>query len=903
MNDLPRREVALQKASLFGQTWIVKDILAQEDLDINFCGPETNCLTALHSGSMNGHIYVVRILIDHGAALEVQESRSNPKGFYHLTTFMLTLVNEHMEVAMLLEEAGADANTLDHGGMSALHVAAICSVSMIDYLLHSPIFHQTVSVRSLANITFIMVAVMRGDMDNIEYVLKRSSLSDILARCTSSNCSGYTALHFAVSYNSPRVIIETLVQSGLEMNLETDARNLFRYTSIVDPAAYIQDTALRMFVAKPGINLEPKDAEGRPALVVLCQGLAKSDEPDQRDNWTTLHNSINLLIRRGADVLSQDARGNTALHYICEVASLPHHFGALLILLYESTPILLGSKSSEHYIELFGKPDQPYHPIEHAKTEVICKLIDSIGPIKLTPLPVALAGKNISIIEMLVAHGASANSADVYGTTPIEVARLVYEDDRMIKALDDSPSPVAPLLTIIEKSEETVKTDDHIHIALEEALLRNDINNVEALFQTGCSPKGIFSCGCTLLVTVLHEGLLELANYLIDKGVMIEGSITEFCLPGLSRRCMIVAPTLEFFQSIQGFTSLDLATSLGDSKLVQKILFKSQQSNYHVLRSLHTVALNGRIGCVKSLLHYLAIKDSNKKCLVAEHNMITHPEYFSAPILFASNNIRLRIRHDPTLTASHFAVRGPNDYFRVVNELLIYGADLEARDQYGDTALHCALSKGKLKVSAVLISAGASVNSLSGENHSPIRLTVAYCTPDTGFLLHEFGASLETDIYNREDLLLLAIRRSSPEMVNALMGLGINLNTADHRAIPILFTVLKYLEEEFILELLPEIDVIRHPKLGTMLNQASARVCSAENAKSQKTSRDTFQDNGPKALEETRTPMNANIPMLEWCMSELENTEKAAERENHLSLFEEASSQPWWTEDINTDKD
>ncbi|TGO60313.1 hypothetical protein BCON_0036g00010 [Botryotinia convoluta] len=64
-----------------------------------------------------------------------------------------------------------------------------------------------------------------------------------------------------------------------------------------------------------------------------------------------------------------------------------------------------------------------------------------------------------------------------------------------------------------------------------------------------------------------------------------------------------------------------------------------------------------------------------------------------------------------------------------------------------------------------------------------------------------------------------------------------------------------------------------------------------------------FKENGPRALEEPRTVMNANIPMLEWCMSRLENDEKKAERADHLSLFEKASSQSWWTEDIDTDEE
>lgn len=432
MVDVIGREVTLQKASLFGQIGVVKDFLAQSDLDINFCGPATQGLTALHSASMNGHIDVVRLLIDHGAALELRYSRPNhPRCFHDLTALMLALLNGQIEVAMLLENEGTDINAINRHGYSTLHLSAMCSVSMVEYILHSPRFHRTISVRSNTNITVLMMAVINGNMDNVEYVLKRSSRSDVLARYTNSKYfdgyNGYTALHFAVYHNSPRDMIEILVQSGLKMSLETElgetpahiaaglgnlglfqvtmwiieremslnrsrARNPFRYTSIVDHAPYMQHTAskwsspsihpldqsieprlsvllsiihgrwnspyqmfhaLQMFLAKPGINLEPKDAERRSPLVVLCQKLAKADELDQWDNWTTLHNSINLLIRRGADALSQDARGNTALHYICEVASIPHHFGALLILLYESTPILLCSKPNEHCIESY----------------------------------------------------------------------------------------------------------------------------------------------------------------------------------------------------------------------------------------------------------------------------------------------------------------------------------------------------------------------------------------------------------------------------------------------------------------------------------------------------------------------------------------------------------------------
>lgn len=59
-------------------------------------------------------------------------------------------------------------------------------------------------------------------------------------------------------------------------------------------------------------------------------------------------------------------------------------------------------------------------------------------------------------------------------------------------------------------------------------------------------------------------------------------------------------------------------------------------------------------------------------------------------------------------------------------------------------------------------------------------------------------------------------------MVRALKKLGMDLNMADHAGVPVLLlTALEFAEKDFILEILPEIDVIQHPKLGTTLNQAS----------------------------------------------------------------------------------
>ncbi|KAF7947339.1 uncharacterized protein EAE97_004588 [Botrytis byssoidea] len=609
------------------------------------------------------------------------------------------------------------------------------------------------------------------------------------------------------------------------------------------------------------------------------------------------------------------------------------------------------------------------------------------------------------------------DSKPILGTSVLHVAAYRGNIEALEFGIVEKHLKLAPLQRVVEESEDIIGTDNRIHIASERFILCDDIDYVKALSKNGWNPGSTCSCGCTILLAVLHDRLVELADHFVDAGVTVKGAIMESCTattitellpPGLPRRGSIVVETLKSRQSLEGSTSLDLATGFGDSKLVQKILNRSQPSSPQILRALHTAVLNSHAGCVRILLHRLAVQSRNKNCLEAEHRVITHPEYLSAPLLFAEHNGSLRLRHEPLATALNLAANCSNDSFRVINELLSHGTNLEARDQYGDTALHHALLNGNLRVAMALMFAGASVNSLSGGKQSPIQLAVTHCAPNTVVLLHKFGASLETDLYNREDLLSVAIQRSSPEMVHTLMGLGMNLNMEDHAGVTVLFTALKYLEKDFILERLPESDVIRHPRLGTTLSQASAqsfsKIVSVLPSREFKISGDVeqyvnhagedgaplylaamgkkinsrvecmellirhgakinlvsepqgtplmaacyygaydsvvcllkhgasttckklngiestamqstylhkdimillqnFKDNGTKALEEPRTVMNANIPMLELCMLRLENDEKEAERENHLSLFKEASSQPWWTEDVDTDED
>ena len=52
--------------------------------------------------------------------------------------------------------------------------------------------------------------------------------------------------------------------------------------------------------------------------------------------------------------------------------------------------------------------------------------------------------------------------------------------------------------------------------------------------------------------------------------------------------------------------------------------------------------------------------------------------------------------------------------------LLEFGADIEARDDHGDTPLHIAAIRPALEVANVLLASGAEVNARNHNGHSPL---------------------------------------------------------------------------------------------------------------------------------------------------------------------------------------
>lgn len=108
---------SLWDAASFGQDQVVSKLLCHVGLDIDATNGEDGN-TALHYASENGHLEVVRVLIERGAGIDGRNKRGE-------TPSHLAIANAHsLQVLQYLEEMGADLEMTNGNEETHLHLAA-----------------------------------------------------------------------------------------------------------------------------------------------------------------------------------------------------------------------------------------------------------------------------------------------------------------------------------------------------------------------------------------------------------------------------------------------------------------------------------------------------------------------------------------------------------------------------------------------------------------------------------------------------------------------------------------------------------------------------------------------------------------------------------------------------------
>ncbi|KAF4948157.1 hypothetical protein FGADI_9852 [Fusarium gaditjirri] len=144
-------------------------------------------------------------------------------------------------------------------------------------------------------------------------------------------------------------------------------------------------------------------------------------------------------------------------------------------------------------------------------------------------------------------------------------------------------------------------------------------------------------------------------------------------------------------------------------------------------------------------------------------------------LLDAGADIESRVDGETALLQA--AYNGRSDAMR---ELIDLGANLQATDNYGRTALHLAAMKNSaISTAQILLDIGFDIEARDEDGKTPLATAVVYNAIEMAKFFLENGANMDTIADDGETLLLKAVWGNFPQMVQLLLEKGADTETRD----------------------------------------------------------------------------------------------------------------------------
>lgn len=262
-----------------------RDLASVRDMILN--GADVNAAdssghTALHSAVVHGDLQMAKMLLEHGANVNVKESGDMNWGWYPLH---LALRSENKQMIRLLVLHGADVNAARDDMWTPLHTAAYHGQSDIIEMLILKGAKLTARDRDLS--TPLHIAINQQQIDAARVMLKYGADVNAVTQ------DGYAVLHTACS--SPRTeSVEFLLSRGADINLRTRTGD----TPLQIATRWGNPEVVKLLIRKHAkLNIENNKGD-TPLCEAAYWGLPEIVEP---------------LLAAGADVNDRNDEGLTPL--------------------------------------------------------------------------------------------------------------------------------------------------------------------------------------------------------------------------------------------------------------------------------------------------------------------------------------------------------------------------------------------------------------------------------------------------------------------------------------------------------------------------------------------------------------------------------------------------------------
>ncbi|WP_341811169.1 ankyrin repeat domain-containing protein [Wolbachia endosymbiont (group A) of Oxytorus armatus] len=696
----------LDLAEQKGHTDIAK-VIKQMQLEL-----DKKLLSAVKNGDLNK----VEDFISQGTSLEVKDSNGN-------TLLHYASQNDHLEVVEYLIKKGASLKAKNKDGKTPLDLALQKNyISIIEFLKKTQLDLDeellatvkgddlnrvkalvsqgaSLEAKDNSNNTPLHNACNNGHVKVVEYLIQEGD------RLKAKNKDGEAPLHVAVQHDGTLEVIEFILSRDLSgiNDITNNGKTPLHLAIREDKPNTVQ------LLLRKGANIAVKDKNGKTSLDLAKQEdytniveMIEEVQSDLDEGLLTAVQDGNLneaegLVSRNANVNTRDKYSWTPLHW----AAYKGHLEVAEFLVKKGADVNAASEN------LYGS----------------------------RPIHIAIENNNKNIIEFLLSKEVGVNDTDKQGYTPLhyaawrgrlEVARFLIEKGADINAADTSTAGKKP-----------------IHVAAE----NNSESVIEFLLEKGVSVDEADKNGWTPLHYAARFGQPEVAKFLIEKGADIN-----------------VADA-----SIAGKRPIHVATEENNKDIIEFFLSKGVSVNDTDKDSrtpLHWASWSGHLDLVK----YFIDKGAN---INAECNDSKTP--LDVAIDLKYNNVveylqRTQLDLNEQLLA---AVQGGD--FKKVKDLVSRGASLDAKDKEGKIPLHFAAQEGNLDMVQFFLNRGANTKAEDMYGWTPLHFASAYGKFDVVKFFLDSNINIRAkDRYGDTPLHLAAQNNDKSEIVESFLDSDAN---------------------------------------------------------------------------------------------------------------------------------
>lgn len=454
-----------------------------------------------------------------------------------------------------------------------------------------------------------------------------------------------------------------------------------------------------LLLANPGASddrrvLDAVKSKNKQALQALLKQRVDVNAP-QGDGATALHwaahwddlEAADLLIRAGARVNAVDDQGGTALW----LASLNGSAAMIEKLLQAGANPNAALKSGE------------------------------------TPLMTASRSGSLAGVKSLLAHGAMVNNKEVSRGQTALIWAVAQQHADVVRALVEGGADLHSrtssrheVVTTGVYRDETfgafVEVEQGGFTPLLFAARNGDTASAEILLAAGANVNDTAADGTSALVVAIHSGHDALANLLLDKGADVNA------MRG-------------------GYSALHIAVRAGKQELVKALLARGVNVDAVLMKPTATTRSTRK----DPSLHYSFVGTTPFwiAARLADVDMMRLLAAHGADPSFVAPSGRTILMAPVTADALPAFKATESRSLEAVKTALELGADVNAINEKGETALHGAAKLGYNTVVQFLVDKGARLDVKNKRNETPLAMTSPYLDPFSDQVVQERKSTAE----------------------------------------------------------------------------------------------------------------------------------------------------------------